>query len=226
MRCVHSYLPFAKFRCIRIAAIAVAGAVGTLHLSAQGNDAKLSNATVHVQVYGPFGEQIATAQIHLFSSNRERDLSRSGQDSVIAGVPYGSYILSAWDAGGGVAERELTVNTNDMWVRIGLALPAGDRLWPGGALAIIGDIRPAPTNKNWWVRVDGVFLHASKESPVSNSGKFSMGGLDTGIYLLEVFEGSKLRQIETVELDSTQTNKHLLISIQQKSRVRQSQSVK
>lgn len=151
------------------------------------------------------------AQIHLRSRDGKRDLT--ARDSFIDGVPYGFYTLSAWDAGGGIGEREIAVNAKEVWVRIGLAFPAGDRTWPGGDLSITGDIRPAPKGADWWVRVEGVFLNARRESPISQKGEFSMGGLEMGSYLLEVFEGAKLRHVETVEIDIKQPNTHVRISI-------------
>jgi hypothetical protein len=221
-------MSYATFRWIWICIItfAVVGAMNSTsrHLRAQGNDAKLPLATVHVQVCGPFGEKIETAQIHLLSPDRQRDLARPGQKSVIADVPYGTYIVSAWGTGGGVAEREVTVNTKVVWVRIGLPFPGGDRLWPGGDLVITGDIRPAPAGEDWWARVEGVFLHGIRESPISQAGKFSVGGLEMGTYLVEVFEGSKLRHIETVEIDTKRPNTHLVILISQERRSRQSRS--
>ena len=45
----------------------------------------------------------------------------------------------------------------------------------------------------------------------------SMGGLEMGGYLLEVFEGAKLRHVETVELDIKQPNTHVRISIRPNS---------
>jgi hypothetical protein len=86
-------------------------------------------------------------------------------------------------------------------------------MWPGGDLSINGDIRPAPKGPDWWVRVEGVFLNARRESPVSQRGEFSMSGLEMGSDLLEVFEGTKLRHVETVEIDIKQPNTPVRIFI-------------
>jgi hypothetical protein len=183
---------------------------------AQSDRAAVPRATVHLEALGPFGAMIPKAHVHLhlFSSDRKLDFG-PGDDSTISGVPYGEYIASAWDDGGGQTEREVVVNTKEVWIRIGLRFPAGDRLWPGGDLTIGGAIAPVPPadDGDWGVRVDGLFLHVSKEAPVLRSGQFSVGGLEMGTYLVEVFEGSKLRHIETIEIDPNRPNTFLHISV-------------
>ena len=121
--------------------------------------------------------------------------------------------MTAWDDGGGVAERAVTVNTKDVWVRIGLRFPAGNRRTPPGDLVVSGDILPVPPDGEWWVRVEGVFLNEDRESPISREGKFWIGGLDMGSYLVEVFNGARLRHAETIEIDTKQPNSHLAIFI-------------
>jgi hypothetical protein len=132
---------------------------------------------------------------------------------LVTDVPYGYYILVVADRGGGLAERPVTVNTVDVWVRIGLHFPSGDTLGPLGQLVITGEIRPARGGDEWWARVEGVFLPESRESPVSPAGKSSVSGLDMGMYLVEVFEGSKLRHVETVAIDTNRLQTDLVISI-------------
>jgi hypothetical protein len=51
------------------------------------------------------------------------------------------------DVGGGFGERQISVDTKDVWVRIGLALPHGNVRGPPGTLEINGEIRPVPTSR-------------------------------------------------------------------------------
>jgi len=176
-------------------------------------------ATVHVEVFGPFGDRIPAPEVRLYTPDRKRDLARTELDTSIPGVPYGQYVLVVSSKGVAVAERELAVNTKDVWVRVGLPFPGGNRAWPGGDLTISGTVTPAPANPNgWWARVDGVFLHSRKESPVSRSGQFHVGGLEMGTYLVQVFENAKLRHVETVEIDTKTPSRHLKISLAQPSK--------
>jgi hypothetical protein len=207
-------LTWTKLLRVSIATLAVAWMVNIApRLRGQADDSNLPRATVHVTVFNCFGARIQAPEIRLSSRDGKRDFTPLKHDSVIAGVPYGYYVILASDNGGGLAKRELTVNTEEVWVRVGLSFPAGDRLWPAGDLSITGDIRPVPKGEKWWVKVEGVFLHVSREGPVLRTGGFSIGGLEMGTYLVEVFDGSKLRHAETVEIDTKQPKTHLRISI-------------
>ncbi len=171
-------------------------------------------ATVHVEVFGPFGGMVRTTKVRLLTADRKRDLADQRTGNTISGVPYGQYMLVVSDTGGAASEQQLVVNAKEVWVRVGLPFPAGDRAWPGGDLAISGEISPAPTNQNeWWVRIEGVFLNLRRESPIGGTGHFSISGLEMGAYLVQVFEGAKLRQVETIEIDTNIPSTHLKISL-------------
>jgi len=178
---------------------------------AQQSDERLPRATVHVEVVGAFGSEITNAEIRLRSGDKTLDLTAKG--STFHNVPYGSYTLVVWDHGGGGAKRELAVNVKELWVRVGLIMPTGDRLWPGGDLSVSGAIQPVPKGKHWWIRAEGVFLHASRESPIDGRGQFSISGLEMGTYLIEVFDGSRLRHVQTIEIDTRVPDTRLNISI-------------
>jgi len=187
-------------------------------LYAQERGDRLPVATVHVDVFGPFGEKIPNPEVRLFTSDHKRELAKGEQRLTIPEVPYGMYILRA-TSGALFGERELKVNTKETWVRIGLSFPGGERAVPLGDLIISGEISPPPpTAKNWWVRVEGVFLHTSREAALPGSGRFSVGGLEMGAYLVEVFEGSVLHHVETVEIDPKKLETHLTISIDPETR--------
>lgn len=178
--------------------------------------ADLPQATVHVDAFNAFGRRIRDEDlhIHLFTTDRKRDLAQQIKGLAISNVPYGEYVLDVWDRGGGIAVREIAVNVKEIWIRIGLSFPAGNRTAPAGDLTITGDINPAPPDRaDWWVRVEGVFLHASREAPILPRGMFSIDGLEMGTYLVEVFEGSKLRHVETVEIDPNKPVTQLKIAI-------------
>lgn len=184
---------------------------GSPQLRVPTSDDRLSRGTLHVEVFSCFGDP-----------NRESDIQLSVDKQVIAklarngefkNLPYGRYVLNAWDAGGGFTTREVTVNAKDIWVRLGLSFPTGDRIGPPGDLSVSGEILPAPKTKRWWVRVEGMFLHASQEAPLDHSGRFAIGGLEMGIYLVQVYQGSELRHVETIKIDPNHMVTQLSISI-------------
>jgi len=194
-------------------AASVVGLLGALpDPCAQTDEGRLPRATVQIRVFGAFGEPVRDAQVHLISRDRKRDLVLRGDPAVIAGVPYGDYVISAWDTGGGIADRELAVNAKEVCAYVGLSFPAGDRAWPAGDFSITGEIQPSLGPGNWWARAEGIFLHASRETRISPAGRFKIDGLEMGAYLVEIFEGSKLRHIESLEIDGKHSENHLRVS--------------
>jgi hypothetical protein len=178
---------------------------------------------LHLQVFGCFGSRIPPAQLTVrlftpdgkpFTPDGGRGFAKEGEGLILKGVPAGVYKLQVWDAGGAVGERDLVVNTKDVWARLGLDFPSGDHLGPGGGLEIGGEIRPAPSDGgDWWVRVEGVYISARREGPVTASGKFWVAGLGMGTYLVEIFEGTKLRHSQTLEISPKRPTTHLSVSI-------------
>jgi hypothetical protein len=58
-----------------------------------------------------------------------------------------------------------------------------------------------------------VVLPVIREAPVLREGRSTVGGLEMGAYLMEVFEGAKLRRVTTVEMDPRTPDTHVTISI-------------
>ncbi len=171
-------------------------------------------ATVHVEVFGAFGERVANPLLRLYSRDGQHEIAKPNQESTeIVGVPFGEYVLSG-GSGTALGKREIIVNKKDVWVRLGLGLFVGNQNGSGGAITISGVIKPVPAKPDdWWVRVEGVFLHVSGESPVSSRGEFSTGLFPMGTYLIQVFEGPKLQDARTVEVDNQNTNRRLIIEV-------------
>jgi hypothetical protein len=53
----------------------------------------------------------------------------------------------------------------------------------------------------------------SREAVIDGSGHFSVGGLEMGTYLVEVFDHAKLYHFETVEIDTRSPTTHLKIPL-------------
>jgi hypothetical protein len=174
----------------------------------------LPSGRLHIKVFGPFGAPISNCSISVLGQDSKRVDMTQCPDATLVNLPYGRYLVRA-DAAGHRAERSVTINLPETWIRMGLVIVFGDRLWPGGSLAVKGTITPAPTNpENWWVRAEGVFLNESRESPVKKDGAYSVGGLEMGAYLVQVFEGASLRSVKMIELDGNRPVLDLPISIQ------------
>jgi hypothetical protein len=179
----------------------------------QTDDSDLPKATVHITVTDCFGHRDSGVQIRLRSREGNRQIVKHGNPVEIARLPYGYYTVLVTDDGGGMGERELAVNTGEIWVYLGASFPAGLRATPPGGMSILGEVSGASFDHDWWVRAEGVFLHASREAPISHGGRFTISGLEMGAYVVEVFNGSKLRHAETVELNFEHPERQLQISV-------------
>lgn len=200
---------------VKLALLCALASSGGGNAAAQSPAEDLPRATIRISAFDPFGAKIKDPRIYLFTVDRKQNLAKNPSVSTIRDVPYGSYVLVVSSSGGGVGQRLLSVNTPDLWLRIGVSMPIGDALWPGGNLTITGEIKPVPRDaKRWWVRVEGVFLSASREAPVQKDGTFRFAGLEMGRYLVEVFEEAELHHIRSIEIDPNTPMTRLTISVE------------
>jgi hypothetical protein len=153
---------------------------------------------IRVTVTDSFGNNVKDYRLDLLSKTRQ--VVRAGIDS-LNDVPFGEYILSV-HIGCCSAERFITVNDKQLFVRLGVPVRFGDSDQPGGDLVVTGAIRPMSSiSGDLWVRVRGIFLNVAREAAVDSFGMFNLGGLDMGTYALEVFQGSTMLYVRTFELD-------------------------
>ena len=182
-------------RLIRGCALAVILTTAACHCAlGSGQGIEAPRATVHVKVFNCFGRKISTAEIRLASEDRKTEFNSHGKVHIFKNVPFGSYTLTGWDNGGGVTRRTVIVNAGEVWIHAGFSLPMGDRLWPPGDLSLIGDVHPVPRDDSWWLKVQGVFLSDQREGPIQTTGAFHVGGLQMGLYTVQIFEGSQFTQ--------------------------------
>lgn len=193
------------------------GPLGLIPLGAQSALEVKPRATVHILLFDAFGDRIEARQVQEIRFEGKNASTPAGRirGLDVYDAPYGEYVLKVWTPGGSFAEQEVLVNLQEVWVRLGLVFSPGDRLWPGGGLSIAGSILPRPSAKkdDWWVRAEGVFLNFRRDAPVDNQGRFSIGGLEMGTYVVEVFEGSILRHAQRVEIDPNRPATQLVISV-------------
>lgn len=167
----------------------------------QSSEWERPHATIHISAFDPFGQEVKSPQIYLYEFQRNWQLVKKTHDRTVKEIPYGDYLVVVTSSGGGMGRRLVVVNVPELWVRIGVAMTVGLQLRPGGNLIIEGRLIPSPKDgKDWWVRVQGVFLTESRESPVRN-GKFLVAGLEMGAYVLQVFKGRELKHMQPIEID-------------------------
>lgn len=187
---------------VKLALLCALASGGGGKAAAQNPAEDLPRATIRISAFGAFGSNTTDPRVYLYTLDGKQNLAKNPKALTIKNVPYGSYLLVVSSSGGGVGRRLVSVNAPDLWLRVGVPMPLGETLWPGGNLAVVGEIKPAPRKaKNWWVRVAGVFLNSCREAPVQKDGTYRVAGLEMGRYLVEVFEGAELRHVQSIEID-------------------------
>jgi hypothetical protein len=175
------------------------GALLALNLYGQE---KHAGVRVHVLAFGSFGEVLTAAKVTIMTVTNKPVASASGHSVVFPQLAPGTYVVRVVCPGFRTQTAKLTANTADVLLRIGLSLRQGDEVEPAGDnLTISGSVEVA-TGSNWWITVHGVFLRSMREALIGDGGRFSIGGLDMGTYLVEVFEGGTLKYTRTVQIDT------------------------
>ena len=170
-------------------------------------------AKLHLTILDPFGKvRHDQMSIHLISRDGTQDFMPDWSGLAIVGVPYGTYTLNV-QARSGSARRELAVNCEELWVRVGVPIVIGDHLWPSGGISIEGTIDPAPKTKHWWARIEGVYLGDRREVPITTNGRFTISEIEPGLYLLEVFEDGTLRHVQMMTLELFRPEVKVKISV-------------
>lgn len=161
----------------------------------------LRHSIVEVSVVGPFGEKVSRFELQFLTDDKTSNLALNSMQTRFLAVPYGNYAVVV-DIGCCRTERRVVVNTAHTWIQIGVPFRFGDSDVPGGWMKVSGRITPRPANPgSWWAKVEGIFLDFRREVPVDKTGAFSVGGLDMGAYLLQLFDRGKLQSTRYVEVD-------------------------
>lgn len=159
--------------------------------------------TISVEAFDPFGGKLEASSIHLYTTDRQKDLAGNRGTSTIRDVPYGRYLLVVTSAGGGVASREIVVNVPQSWIVIGVPMPVGTVEWPAGNLTVRGKVGSESVAEGfWWARIAGTFTSMSKEARLRSNGTFEIGGLEMGAYVISIYRGSQVKYVKNIEIDT------------------------
>ena len=172
-------------------------------------EAPVEAGTLRLRVVNSYGDGLFVGThfyVRVISVERNTVVGEGWNKKVFEKLPFGYYLIWA-QAGGRRARRCLiALNTPERTVRIGLPVQWEDEYaYPGDYLTIRGRIHaPGRRMTDVWVKVHGVFLNEWREAQVDHEGKFEVSGLDMGVYVVEVFHGTRLLHAETVEIDIDQ----------------------
>ena len=162
------------------------------------SSAAKETGNIRVSLTDPFGSELEHYTLEL-QSLAGRVIAGGPDRKEFTDVPYDEYRLIARNRCC-IGERRLILNVRDLWVRFGVPIRYGDAERPGGYLVIRGSLR-GHLDSTQWIRVTGLFLDFNREAKVGKNGKFSIGGLDMGAYLIEIFSSKRMIASRAIEID-------------------------
>lgn len=141
-------------------------------------------ATVSVMAFDTNGRFLGSPEVKVFESTEEhKNLAAKFNAGVAEGIPYGEYTiearLTAYSSDSkrvGVYQRHVVIV---LGLTVGHELPTLPPNLPG---RIIGHLPAAKA----FVRLVGVYANVSIDSSIDPDGRFDLGGLSDGKYLLVV----------------------------------------
>ena len=204
-----------ELRCAIIGSLAVIALVCDAGL-VQGQDREPDKGTVALHVVDSFGGTLKPFRVSLTALTGE-STGLAFQNGRFTGVPYGKYRVTVVVGNFRTTEREIFVERPMLWVVVGLPFAPGDRVSDAGWLRLTGTVRGVPASgAQWWARVAGVFLPDTFEVPIDSGGHFNVEGLSRGSYLLEIYEGSKMRAVRQFDIDSKSQELDLVVDLAKK----------
>ena len=152
-----------------------------------------------------FGKKLQGVRIDLLDESGVVLDTRVVTEKVVFNMARpGLYRVRAVHKGFRTQQITVVVYSYPVTVRLGMAPLFGDEAPPGGDnLAIVGKISHLDREDMYWVKVQGVFLDLTRETPVGVKGEFAVRGLNMGTYVVLVLRGKVLQYSKVVDLDTT-----------------------
>ena len=211
-----------------IAGIVLSWFVGALPVLAQpevrqpGLGNPRERGTLILEIADSFGEGKPLRRhyyVRIVEADGNRIVWKGWNRRVFRNLSYGYYLIWVRAAYRRPRHQLVLLNTPEQTVRVGLSFqPEEEYGFPGDYLKVRGRIRaPARVMTKLWVRVHGVLLRDSREARVDKHGRFEIGGLDAAVYVVEVFNGSRLIHAETLEMEIGKPVTELSIKLGQSS---------
>jgi hypothetical protein len=149
------------------------------------------------------GERLESAAVRLLQRGTQKDVSDafSKESGIYSGrnIPYGEYLLSVESGGTRPHEQILHVYQPDVSIRVFMRLARITDESPTGVTGTVAGRRLA--KEELWVRMVPLLSNQSfGEAKVHSDGTFQITGLDNGLYVLALMQGTKVRYLKQVQL--------------------------
>ena len=157
-------------------------------------------ATVRVVAYEANGRYIGAPDISLFvDAGGHENLASKFHDGVALDIPYSVYRIEGRQPGYYSDSKYIRIYQPLVTVVLGLRFSTE---W--SPLTLSGRVLgyPGPAEKTF-AKVIGVYESVSGESPISSDGKFTLGGLSPGLFVLMIVGEKGVRASKTVTVPYT-----------------------
>jgi len=170
--------------------------IGLLTINAQQVSSRM--ATVHIILLNSQGDDVGIGTVASFQEENEgsKDLRSRFKDNNASSIPFGTYHLRVFTKGYSSAYRTVSVHQREVWVVVQLNVGQED-----GPLffTISGTIQGlSPSNKQLWIRAQGLYSSVIADTRVDRSGNFELAGLPAGIYILSTRRDNSVLDIRSV----------------------------
>jgi len=153
-------------------------------------------ARVEVAAFSILGERLTDMVFSLTEIGTEKGPRSDFRGAVSKRIPFGVHTLGVSGPGFRAVQREVRIDQPDVSIRAQLSAS----MECVGFAEITGSVRPAPLDRELWVKLVPARGSGDVETRVGRNGNFLVSGLEVGDYFLFVVEGKTIVSTRTVQV--------------------------
>jgi hypothetical protein len=152
--------------------------------------------TIEVAVHDLTGASFAPKEVEVLELY-SRKLIYKGERTRLEGLPWGAYDIRVFSPGFLVGVRRVILDQAVVSARVQLQI--GQECGPSYS-TLTGTISGKRPSKGMWAKVTSVVGVQSNEATIGANGRFTIGGLAPGKYILNVMYGDSLLHSRVLDL--------------------------
>jgi hypothetical protein len=152
--------------------------------------------TIEVAVHDLTGASFAPREVEVLEPH-SRKLIYKGERTRLEGLPWGAYDIRVFSPGFEVGVRRVILDQAVVSARVQLQI--GHECGPRYS-SLTGTIGGKRRSKGMWAKVTSVVGVQSSEAPVGANGRFTIGGLAPGKFILNVIDADSLLHSRVLDL--------------------------
>lgn len=200
------------------------GYCALLYSGQEPQERKVDDGSIRFIVCDTFGDPVQHFRIEISKPPTLTPMKILTDQSVAAGLPFGSYLIRVRASLFRTVEREVRLERSELLVLVGLTMPHGAEFSGESSvrdLEVAGSLRNLPSGtRRLWVRLIPVFGTFLGEANVESTGKFQIEGVPNGEYLLVVFQETRPIAAQKIMHDVNTATDNLVIDLAEASALR------